>query len=79
MDIEEHSFKYNFIIGTKLKQSLILGLDFAQRYKLGVDWDLSGTLYLRHDGWKIATTTKKDNSKRQVMTIYDTALAENKK
>ena len=46
MNIEEHSFKHNLIIYIKLKQPLIIGLDFAQRYKLGVDWNTSGTLYL---------------------------------
>ena len=46
MNIEEHNFKHNFLICTKLKQSLIIGLDFVQRYKLGVDWDTSGMLYL---------------------------------
>ena len=46
MNTEEHFFKHNFIICAKLKQPLIIGLDFAQRYKLGVDWDNSGTLYL---------------------------------
>ena len=46
MNIEEHILKHNFIICTRLKQPLIIGLDFAQRYKLGVDWDSPGTLCL---------------------------------
>ena len=46
MNVEEQSFRDNFIICIKVKQPLIKGLDFAQRYKLGVDWDTSGTLYL---------------------------------
>ena len=50
MNIEEHNFQHNFIICTKLKQPLIIELDFAQRYKLGVDWDTSGTLFLGLDG-----------------------------
>ena len=37
MNIEEHSFKHNFVICAILNQPLIIGLDFAQRYKLGVD------------------------------------------
>ena len=36
-----------------------IGLDFAQRYKLGVDWDTSRALYLWLDGSKIATAMKK--------------------
>ena len=41
MNTEEHSFKHNFIICMKLKQTFIIGLDFAQRYKVDVDWDTS--------------------------------------
>ena len=29
----------NFVVCAKLKQHLILGLDFAQRYKIRIDWD----------------------------------------
>ena len=61
MSLEEHSFKHNFVIWTNLKQPLIIGLDFAQRYKLGLDWDTSGRFYLWLDGWKIAIAVKKGN------------------
>ena len=43
-NIEEHNFKHNSITYTKLKQPSIIGLDFTLRYKLGVNWDTSGTL-----------------------------------
>ena len=36
----------------KWKQHLILGLDFAQRYRLGIDWDMNGKLFLRNEGKK---------------------------
>ena len=55
MNMEEHSFRHNLIICTKLKQPLIIGLDFAQRYRLEVDWDISGNLHIWLNGWKIAT------------------------
>ena len=74
MNIEEHSFKCNFIICMKLKQPLIIGLDFAQRYKLGVDWNTSGTLSLWLDWWKIASTMKKASIERHVMTIQEPKL-----
>ena len=77
MNIEEHSFKYNFIICTKLKH--ILGLEFAQRYKLGVDWDASGTLCLSLDGWEIATAMKKGNTEKQVMTMNEIKLTDKQK
>ena len=59
MNIEEHSFRHNVIICTKLKEPLMIGLDFAQRYRLGVDRDTSGTLYIQLNGWKIATKIKR--------------------
>ena len=40
MNKEEHSFRHYFIVCTKLKQPLIIGLD------LGVNRDTSRTLYL---------------------------------
>ena len=74
MNIKEHSFKHNVIISTKLKQSLIIGLDFAQRYQLGGDWDTSGTLYLWLDRWKTATAIQQGNMEREVMTMHETKL-----
>ena len=44
MDTEKHSFKCNFIICITVKQPLIIGLDFSQRYKLDIDWDTTLTM-----------------------------------
>ena len=60
----------------KIKQPLTIGLDFAQRYKLGVHLDTTGTLYLWYDRWKIATKMKKGNSERQAMTMNETKLTD---
>ena len=40
MKIEEHSFRHNFNMCTKVKQHLIIGLDFAQRCILGYFWTI---------------------------------------
>ena len=37
LNIDDQNFGHNFIVYTKLKQHLILGLDFAQRYRIGID------------------------------------------
>ena len=50
VNIEEKNFTHNFIVCTKLKQHLILGLDVAQRYKIGIDWEINGRLFLRQKG-----------------------------
>ena len=37
LDSNDHTFIHNFIICKIQKQPLITGLDFAQRYKIGID------------------------------------------
>ena len=40
LNIEKPNFTYELIVCTKLKQHLILGIDFAQRCKIGIQWDI---------------------------------------
>ena len=58
LNIKEQNFTHNFIVCTKLKQHLVLGLDFAQKYKLVIDWEINEKLFLRCKGKKIATSLK---------------------
>ena len=58
MNTDDQIFVQNFITCTKLKWSLILELNFAQRYKIGIDWDMHWTLFLRCEGKKIASSLK---------------------
>ena len=51
---------------TKLKQHLILDLDFAQIYKIGIDWVINGKLFLRHEGKNIAISLKTNDSGQQI-------------
>ena len=46
----------------KLKQNLILGLDFSQRYKMSIDWDINRKIFLRCKGKKIATSLKSSDT-----------------
>ena len=62
LNIEEQNFTHNFIVCTKLKQYFILGLNFAQRYKIGIDWDINRKLFLRHEGKQIAISLKTSDS-----------------
>ena len=64
LNIEEQNLTHNFIVCTKLKQNLILGLNFAHRYKIGINWDIDGKLFLRYEGKKIATSLKTNDSKQ---------------
>ena len=45
-NIEDTMFTHRFIVCTKLTTPIILGLDFAQAYHIGIDWNVDSTLYL---------------------------------
>ena len=47
LNIDDQNLVYNFVVCTKLRQHLILVLDFAQRYRTGLDWDMCGKLFLK--------------------------------
>ena len=40
LEINNKQFKHIFIVCQNLKQPLQFGMDFAQNYRLGIDWDL---------------------------------------
>ena len=44
--IEGHIFQHEFIVCSALKTGVILGLDFAQSYQIGIDWDDAMEPYL---------------------------------
>ena len=48
--IRNRTFKHKFIVCTALKAQMILGLDFAQTYWIGIDWDSNMEPYLRSEG-----------------------------
>ena len=48
--IRNRIFKHKFIVCTALKAQMILGLDFAQTYQIGIDWDNNMEPYLRYEG-----------------------------
>ena len=48
--IRNRTFKHKFIVCTALKAQMILGLDFAQTYRIGIDWDNNMEPYLRSEG-----------------------------
>ena len=53
---------------------MIVGLEFALRYKIGMDCDAYGTLFLRYKGKRIATTMKKGNPCQQTMAFLATSV-----
>ena len=49
LTIEDQILLHNFVICAKMKQPLILGLNLSQIYRIGIDWDMYRTLFLRHE------------------------------
>ena len=49
-NIKGKAFKHEFIVCLALKETMILGLDFAQSYKIGIDWDTNMDPYLQWNG-----------------------------
>ena len=76
LDINDHTFVQHYMIYKKLKQPLIVELDFTQRYKIGADWDAYGTLFLGYKGKMIATAMKKGNPCQQTIAFLGTLIAE---
>ena len=53
--INKNHFKHLFIVCQNLKQPLLFGMDFAQSYKMGIDWDHTGASFLRYKGKKLTS------------------------
>ena len=71
LNIDDQIFAHNFVVCIKLKQHLILGLDFAQRYRIGIDWDMYRKLFLSCEGKKIATSMKTYNPEHWTIASLD--------
>ena len=78
LNIDDQICVHNFIICTKLKQPLIMGLNFAQRYQIGMDWDMYGTSFLRHEGKNIDISMKTTNPDQWTIAFLETSSENHK-
>ena len=46
--IEDACFYHKFIVCTKLTMPVILSLDFAKTYHIGINWNMDSVPYLHH-------------------------------
>ena len=53
--INDNPFEHLFIVSQNLKQPLLFGMDFAQCYKIRIDWDHTGISYLWYKGRKLTS------------------------
>ena len=74
LNTDDQNFLHNFIVCTKLKQHPILGLDFTQRYRIGIDWNIYGKLFLRHEGKKTATSMNTNDLEQWKTTSLETPV-----
>ena len=48
--IGKSTYNHEFIVCKYLKTSVIVGLDFSSKFRIGIDWSLSGEAYLQQAG-----------------------------
>jgi len=53
------TFKHQFIVCKGMTSSVLLGLDFASKYKVGSDWTSDGHMFLHQGSKKLATSAAK--------------------
>ena len=53
IEINNNHFEHLFIVCQNLKPPLLFGMDFAQCYKIGIDWDHTEASYLWYKGRKL--------------------------
>ena len=53
LEINDNHFEHLFIVCQNIKQPLSFGIDYAQSYKIGINWDHTRTSYLRYKGRKL--------------------------
>ena len=59
LEISDRQFEHTIIKFQNFQQSLLFGMDFTQNYRIGIDWDHNGVLYLRHQGRKFISAWPK--------------------
>ena len=69
-----------FIVCQNLKQPLLFGMDFAQNYIIGIDWDHNGASYLRYKGrklisaWTNGSISDPDHVTGEILYIIDMSM-----
>ena len=68
------SFTHDFIVCQHLTSSLILGLDFASKFKIGTDWTSDGCMYLHQGQKKLIQGTVSALAPKHTRLIMKTAV-----
>ena len=75
INLGKEQFKYKFIACRNLKTPIILGLDFAEYHRIGFDWKVDSSVYLRFEHkelvssiprWKTEGTNSRLYTKKEV-------------
>ena len=56
LEINNKQFEHMFVVYQNLRQTLLSRMDFAQNYRIHIDWDHNGASYLRYKGKKLIST-----------------------
>ena len=70
ISLGKEQFKYKFIVCKNLKTPIILGLDFAEYHKIGFDWNVDRSAYLRFENKELVSSIPKWNIERTSSRLY---------
>ena len=70
INLGKEQFKYKFIVCRNLKTPIILGLDFAEHHKIGFDWYVDRSAYLRFENKELVSSIPKCSIERTSSRLY---------
>ena len=78
LEINKKQFQHIFIVHQNFRQSLLFGMDFAQKYRIGINWYHGGVSYLRYKGrkliwaWPNGSISDSGHKTKEILHIIDT-------
>ena len=80
LETKNRQFEHMFVVCQNLRQLLLFRMDFAQNYRICIDWDHNGASYLRYKGkkvisaWPSGPISNPDHVTRDILHIIDMGM-----
>ena len=80
LEINTKQFEHMFIMCQNLKQPLLFCMNFAENYRIGIDWDHNGVSHLRYKGrklisaWPNGSISDPDHVTRKIIHVIDMSV-----
>ena len=72
--IGDRSFKHPVIVCRQLASDILIGLDFASRFRIGSDWTSDGYMYLHQGSRRLAIGSVKGVSDKSIRMVLKTTV-----